>query len=139
MVFCCSAAAIITAALLLPLSPAESQALVGDNGFADVLPLAAHGPGEPLGTAAALLGLMAMWRSFYAVYLDSWVWASARWVGRKGGGDGQRRQQPFLLCRTGVESSNQGYICSYAASSNVGIVKHCLLLGLLHDLLLHIH
>jgi hypothetical protein len=57
---------------------AESQALIGDNGFADVLPLAAAGPGEPLGTAAAVLGLMAMWRSFYAVYLDTWVWASAR-------------------------------------------------------------
>jgi len=58
----------------------ESQALVGDEGFAGVLPLAAAGPGEPLGTAAAVLGLMAMWRSFYAVYLDTWVWASARWV-----------------------------------------------------------
>lgn len=56
----------------------ESQALVGDSGFAEVLPLAAHGPGEPLGTAAALLGLMAMWRAFYAAYLDTWAWASAR-------------------------------------------------------------
>lgn len=59
---------------------AESQALVGDEGFADALPLAAAGTGEPLGTAAAVLGLMAIWRSFYAVYLDSWAWASPRWV-----------------------------------------------------------
>lgn len=59
---------------------AESQALVGAEGFADALPLAASGPGEPLGTAAALLGLMAMWRSLYAVHFDSWVWASARCV-----------------------------------------------------------
>lgn len=71
-------AAADTAAAAAAAGHAESQALVTDNGFADVLPLAAAGPGEPLGTAAAVLGLMAMWRSFYAVYLDAWVWASAR-------------------------------------------------------------
>jgi hypothetical protein len=53
---------------------------VGEAGFAGVLPLAAQGPGEPLGTAAALLGLMSMWRGFYAVHLDTWAWAGTRCV-----------------------------------------------------------
>lgn len=30
------------------------------------------GPGEPFATAAGVLGLMALWRSFYTVYLDFW-------------------------------------------------------------------
>ena len=33
-------------------------------------PLAASGPGEPFVTGAQILGLMAVWRSFYAAYLD---------------------------------------------------------------------
>ena len=30
------------------------------------------GPGEPFATAAGVLGLMALWRAFYTVYLDFW-------------------------------------------------------------------
>jgi hypothetical protein len=62
----------VAAAQLVLVTAAESQALVGQDGWGQVLPLAASGPGEPLGTAAALLGVMSMWRAFYAVYIYSW-------------------------------------------------------------------
>jgi hypothetical protein len=41
---------------------------VGEEGFGDLdaLPLAASGLGEPLATAAGVLGLMAGWRALYA-------------------------------------------------------------------------
>jgi hypothetical protein len=62
----------LAAAQLVLVTAAESQALVGAEGWGEVLPLAASGPGEPLGTAAALLGVMSMWRAFYVVYIYSW-------------------------------------------------------------------
>jgi hypothetical protein len=62
----------VAAAQLVLVTAAESQALVGQEGWGQVLPLAASGPGEPLGTAAGLLGVMSMWRAFYAVYIYSW-------------------------------------------------------------------
>lgn len=58
------------AAQLVLVTAAESHSLVGVEGFADVLPLAATGPGEPLVSAAGVLGTMALWRSFYTIYLD---------------------------------------------------------------------
>lgn len=60
----------VAAAQLVLLTAAEDAALVGDEGFASALPLAASGPGEPFVTAAGVLGLMCVWRAFYAAYLD---------------------------------------------------------------------
>lgn len=60
----------VAAAQLVLLTAAEDVALVGDEGFAAALPLAASGPGEPFVTAAGVLGVMACWRAFYASYLD---------------------------------------------------------------------
>lgn len=57
----------VAAAQLVLVTAAEDKALVGDFGFASALPLAASGPGEPFTTAAGVLGLMAIWRCFYAV------------------------------------------------------------------------
>ena len=37
-----------------------------------VCPCCCAGPGEPFATAAGVLGLMALWRAFYTVYLDFW-------------------------------------------------------------------
>lgn len=48
----------VAAAQLVLLTAAEDAALVGDEGFASALPLAASGPGEPFVTAAGVLGLM---------------------------------------------------------------------------------
>jgi hypothetical protein len=72
----------VAAAQLVLVTAAESGALVGQEGWADVLPLAASGPGEPLGTAAGLLGVMSMWRAFYAVYIYSW--SQGEFVVRRG-------------------------------------------------------
>ncbi|PSC75087.1 secretion system [Micractinium conductrix] len=60
----------VAAAQLVLLTAAEDVALVGDEGWASALPLAATGPGEPFVTAAGVLGLMAVWRAFYAAYID---------------------------------------------------------------------
>ena len=60
----------IAACQLVLLTAAEDGRLVGEDGWADLLPLAASGPGEPFVTAAGVLGLMAAWRSFYATFLD---------------------------------------------------------------------
>jgi hypothetical protein len=46
--------------------PPACRSLVGDEGFGSRLPLAASGVGEPLGTAAGVLGLMTAWRAVYA-------------------------------------------------------------------------
>lgn len=46
----------VAAAQLVLLTAAEDATLVGDEGFASVLPLAASGPGEPFVTAAGVLG-----------------------------------------------------------------------------------
>lgn len=46
----------VAAAQLVLLTAAEGQTLVGSEGFAAVLPLAASGPGEPFVTAAGVLG-----------------------------------------------------------------------------------
>jgi hypothetical protein len=46
----------VAAAQLVLLTAAEDVALVGDEGFAAALPLAASGPGEPFVTAAGVLG-----------------------------------------------------------------------------------
>ena len=58
------------------------QLQVGDcltpNSFVFSLPsvgpnqacLTSAGPGEPLATAAGVLGLMALWRCFYTIFLD---------------------------------------------------------------------
>lgn len=62
----------VAAAQLVLVTAAESRALVGEEGFASVLPVAASGTGEPLATAAGVLGVMSIWRAFYTVYLDSW-------------------------------------------------------------------
>ncbi|GBF90849.1 hypothetical protein Rsub_03703 [Raphidocelis subcapitata] len=62
----------VAAAQLVLLTAAESGALVGTEGFAAALPLAARGAGEPVATAAGLLGVMCCWRALYAVWLDPW-------------------------------------------------------------------
>lgn len=62
----------VAAAQLVLVTAAEGHTLVGAGDFAAVLPLAATGPGEPFVTAAGVLGLMAVWRAFYTVYLDFW-------------------------------------------------------------------
>lgn len=46
----------VAAAQLVLLTAAEDAALVGDEGWASRLPLAATGPGEPFVTAAGVLG-----------------------------------------------------------------------------------
>lgn len=46
----------VAAAQLVLLTAAEDGSLVGDEGFASALPLAASGPGEPFVTAAGVLG-----------------------------------------------------------------------------------
>ncbi|KAI8463119.1 MAG: hypothetical protein J3K34DRAFT_389251 [Monoraphidium minutum] len=68
----------IAAAQLTLVVAAESRALVGTEGFAAALPLAAQGPGEPVATAAGVLGVMSVWRCLYAVWLDPWSSAAAR-------------------------------------------------------------
>lgn len=60
----------IAASQLVLLTAAEDGRLVGEEGWAELLPLAASGPGEPFVTAAGVLGLLAVWRSFYAIFLD---------------------------------------------------------------------
>ncbi|EIE20862.1 hypothetical protein COCSUDRAFT_6943, partial [Coccomyxa subellipsoidea C-169] len=60
----------IAACNLILVTAAEGNDLVGDSFFGHVLPLAARGTGEPFVTAAGVLGLMAVWRAFYTVFLD---------------------------------------------------------------------
>lgn len=62
----------VAACQLVITTASESHALVGELAFADHLPLAASGPAEPLATAAGILGLMAVWRTFYTTQLDLW-------------------------------------------------------------------
>ncbi|CAL5219993.1 g1934 [Coccomyxa viridis] len=62
----------VAACNLILVTAAEDGVFVGEAGFGRVLPLAARGFGEPFVTAAGVLGLMAVWRSFYTVYLDFW-------------------------------------------------------------------
>lgn len=62
----------VSAAQLVLVTAIQTGSLVGDDGFASSLPLPASGVGEPFGTAAGVLGLMCMWRAYYAVYLDWW-------------------------------------------------------------------
>lgn len=92
----------VAAMQLVLTTAAESGALVGAEGFASRLPLAASLPGEPLGTAAGVLGVMAIWRCWYSVYLDFWRFLprddqrrggdvfeeAARWVGMSARGAG---------------------------------------------------
>jgi hypothetical protein len=60
----------IMAAQLVLVTAAESHSLIVDGDFALKLPLAASGMGEPLVSAAGILGVMAVWRTFYAGFLD---------------------------------------------------------------------
>lgn len=60
----------VVAAQLVLLTAAENMTLVGSEGFGSLIPLAAQGPGEPLVTAAGVLGTMIIWRCYYSVYLD---------------------------------------------------------------------
>eukprot|EP01025_Chloroclados_australasicus_P041675 TRINITY_DN44328_c0_g2_i2.p2 TRINITY_DN44328_c0_g2~~TRINITY_DN44328_c0_g2_i2.p2 ORF type:complete len:284 (+),score=19.77 TRINITY_DN44328_c0_g2_i2:84-854(+) len=60
----------VVAAQLVLVTASEGRTLVGGDGFAQHLPLAATGVGEPFVTAAGVLGTMAIWRSFYVTYLD---------------------------------------------------------------------
>ena len=67
----------VAAAQLVLLTAAEDGTLVGADGFASALPLAASGPGEPFATAGGVLGLLAAWRCFYSVYLDLFRWRTS--------------------------------------------------------------
>ncbi len=49
----------------------ENGSLVGETGWHDTLPLAARGIGEPWVTAAQILGLVCVWRSFYGTFLET--------------------------------------------------------------------
>eukprot|EP00884_Botryococcus_braunii_P022712 jgi/Botrbrau1/9124/Bobra.160_3s0001.1 len=62
----------IAACQLVLTTAADDHVFVTDPTFAVTLPLAASGPGEPLVTAAGVLGIMCIWRSFYTAYLDFW-------------------------------------------------------------------
>ncbi|GAX79260.1 hypothetical protein CEUSTIGMA_g6700.t1 [Chlamydomonas eustigma] len=70
----------VASAQLVISTAAESQALVGDEGWYAKLPLAASGPGEPFTTAAGVLGVMVMWRAFYCTHLDPWSVESVKGV-----------------------------------------------------------
>lgn len=67
----------VAAAQLILLTAAEDHSLVGTEGFGSLLPLPARGPGEPLVTAAGVLGTMLIWRCYYTVYLDFWNFRGA--------------------------------------------------------------
>jgi len=78
----------VAACQLLLLTAAEDRQLLevlpsGADLFASALPLAASGPGEPFATAAGVLGIMAIWRCVYAVFLD---YVNARQWGSFNGG-----------------------------------------------------
>lgn len=60
----------VAAAQLVLSTASEGHMLVADDGWARRLPLVASGPGEPFTCAAAVLGLMVVWRAYYASYLD---------------------------------------------------------------------
>lgn len=60
----------VAAAQLVLVTALESRALVGTEDFATALPLTAQGPGEPVATAAGVLGVMCIWRAFYTVWID---------------------------------------------------------------------
>lgn len=89
----------VSAAQLILLTAAEDGALVGDfsQGFGRVLPLAASGPGEPFVTGAQILGLMAVWRAFYATYLDMSKFLSIEGARSMDDGDAARHFQEALL------------------------------------------
>lgn len=59
----------IAASQLVLSTAIDNQALVGEEGWVALLPLPASGPGEPFVSASLLLGVMAIWRSFYVCYL----------------------------------------------------------------------
>jgi hypothetical protein len=60
----------IMAAQLVLVTAAESHSLIVDDHFALKLPLAASGVGEPFVSAAGILGVMSVWRTFYAGFMD---------------------------------------------------------------------
>lgn len=62
----------VACAQLVLCTAAENGALVGEEGWVTRLPLAASGPLEPFVTAASVLGVMSIWRSFYTIYLNRW-------------------------------------------------------------------
>jgi len=61
----------VDASWLVVSASVENGSLVGEPGWHDSLPLAARGLGEPWVTAAQILGLVCVWRSFYATFLES--------------------------------------------------------------------
>jgi len=72
------------------------------------------GPGEPFATAAGVLGIMAIWRCVYAVFLD---YVNARqWGSFNGGLDRiQVSLQPFHLC-----SSRRSAVCQHWSTLQSG-------------------
>lgn len=67
----------VAAAQLVLTTAAADGALVGVAGWAARLPLAATAAGEPLTSAAGVLGVMAIWRCFYTSYMDIWSFRTA--------------------------------------------------------------
>lgn len=61
----------VDASWLVLTAAIENGSLVGDIGWYDNLPLAARGIGEPWVTAAQILGLVCVWRSFYGTFLET--------------------------------------------------------------------
>eukprot|EP00890_Picochlorum_soloecismus_P004577 jgi/Picsp_1/511/NSC_00509-R1_protein len=80
----------ITAAQLVLTTAVEDQSLVGVVGWASKVPLAASGTLEPWISAAGILTVMLVWRSFYACYLDIWSFRGIR-----GFADKQKEQENF--------------------------------------------
>lgn len=68
----------VAAAQLVLTTAAADGALVGAAGWAARLPLVATAAGEPLTSAAGVLGVMAIWRCFYTSYMDIWNFRTAQ-------------------------------------------------------------
>lgn len=82
----------VMAAQLVLATAAESGSLVGVEGFASSLPLAASGVGEPFVSAAGILGVTAVWRTYYAAFLDWNTFLSIDYNGPKQ----QRQARAFV-------------------------------------------
>ena len=80
----------ITAAQLVLTTAVEDQSLVGTVDFATKVPLPSSGRLEPWITAAGILTVMLIWRSFYACYLDIWSFRGIR-----GFADKEKEQESF--------------------------------------------
>jgi len=80
----------VTAAQLVLTTAVEDQSLVGVEGWASKVPLTVSGTLEPWISAAGILTVMLVWRSFYSCYLDIWSFRGIR-----GFADKEKEQENF--------------------------------------------